>query len=159
MPLSNPNSPIRANNLTSEIPGLYQVAVVRFPTALEFYEDPYFRFDFSSNALRVAAVGTAKSIGVYGFNSGSTQSALPVAADADFVGVGGYASIAVGVFTTISNAGLSSDYDDIMLFWIQCANVPVKYRITLMGGSEIGAIVERWDMSKITSGVKITLPN
>jgi hypothetical protein len=151
---------MRLNNSTALVEGLYQVAVAKFATTgFEFYEDRYFRFSHVGNSLAIAAVGTAKSVGVYGFNSGSTASALPVTTDADFVGVGGYAGIAVGTFTTVSNAGLSNDYDDIQVYWIQCASAPVKYRITLLGGSAIGAIVERWDLSLIAANVKITLPN
>jgi hypothetical protein len=153
------SSPIRVNNSLSETAGLYRVAVCKFPnTGFEFFQDQYFRFDHNGNAFRIAAVGTAKSIGVYGFNSGSANASLPVSTNSIFVGVGGYGSIAVGVFTTISNAGLSNDYDDIQTFWIQCASAPVKYRVTILGGSAIGAIVERWDMSVIAANVKITFP-
>jgi hypothetical protein len=150
---------IKINNNNQRVEGLYQVAIVRFTGNFEFFQDQYFRFDHNASAFRIAAVGTSRAVGVYGFNSGSNAGTFPVSTDTDFIGVGGYGSIAVGVFTTISNAGISNDYDDIQTFWIMTASAPVKYRVTLIGGFEIGAIVERWDLTTIPANTKITFPN
>jgi hypothetical protein len=136
---------------------LYKVACARFSGAsFEFFQDQYYRFDMSANIIRAAAVGIARPTGVYGFGSGSTTATLPAAADADFAGLGGYASIAIGTFTNLTSVGISNDYDDILVLWLETSSAPVKYRLTVMGGSEVGVIVERWDMSTITTGTKIT---
>jgi hypothetical protein len=149
-------SGVQVNNGSG--PGdLYKVACARFSGAsFEFFQDQYYRFDMSANIIRAAAVGIARPTGVYGFGSGSTTATLPAAADADFAGLGGYASIAIGTFTNLTSVGISNDYDDILVLWLETSSTPVKYRLTVMGGSEVGVIVERWDMSTITTGTKIT---
>jgi len=131
--------------------------VTRFTGNFEFYEDVHLRFDHNGGLFRIAAVGTGKNIGVYGYNSVSTGGSFPVSADGGWQG--GYSSIAVGVFTTISSESISSDYDDIQTYWIEVAQYPVKYRVTLQGGHSIGAIVERWDMNGIALNTKITVPD
>jgi hypothetical protein len=155
------SSPLKINNSTNLVDGLYQIAMARWNGgAFEFYEDAFFRFDHDlTGHFRVTAVGTAKSIGVYGFNSTSAgTSTFPIANDSD-TWQGGYSSIAVGTFTQISSQSISVDYDDMQLFWIQSPNSAVKYRVTIMGGTSLGAIVERWNYSLLIVNTKITLPN
>jgi hypothetical protein len=149
--------PVRVNGSNNFVQGLYDVGLIKINGNFEFFQDQYLRLEMSANIMRWTSVGTAKSIGVYGFNSGSTGSSLPVTTDPDFIGVGGYSSTPVGTWQAIANAGISNDYDDIYLFWIQVANAPVKYRVTLMGGSSLCAIVERWDLSYVQNNVKITI--
>jgi hypothetical protein len=152
--------PIKINNTTTRTEGLYQIAMVRWTGDFEFFQDQYLRFAHTAGNFQIAAVTSNKSISVYGFNdSGAAVSnSFPIGTDATFVGKSGYNNIAVGVFQQISDVAITSDYDDIQLFWIQVSGANVKYRVTIMGGG-LAATVERWDYTTIVNNTKITFPN
>jgi hypothetical protein len=162
-------SPVVVNGASSNVPGLYDVAMSRWSGNFEFYEDAFLRMDHNAGLLRFAAVGTAKNLGVYGMDSSSAANMDATSAGAFPIGTASpsanslwkasFGNIAVGVFTAVSAMAIGADYDDIQLYWIEMAEAGVKYRITIMGGNSVGAIVERWNTDRLTLNTKTTLPN
>jgi hypothetical protein len=160
---------VNVNNTPTGIVGLYDVAATRLSGNIEFFEDAFLRMDFNAGLFRIAAVGTAKNVGVYGLDSSTASSMDAVASGAFPIGTvtptanslwkASFGSIAVGVFTIISDVATGSDYDDIQIYWMQMAEAGVKYRVSIMGGSSVGCIVERWNTDRVTLNTKITLPN
>lgn len=158
--LQGNGSQVTVNKSSVDLPGPYQIAMGRFASDFEFFQDQYYRFDHSAGHFRIAAVGTNRSTGVYGFNESSAGSGtFPIVTDPGFVGKASFQSVNVGVFSQVSDTAISTDYDDIQMFWIMHNVVNVKYRVTIMGGSGFGWIVERWDYSTLTNNTKITFFN
>lgn len=162
MPIFTPDgAAINVNGSTNKVEGLYDVAFVRgATTTFEFFEDAYYRFALNAGHFSITAKTVARPTGVYGYNSNSvtTPGVLPVAAHSA-TWQAGSATIAVGTFQQISSIAIGVDYDDMQTFWLMTSTAPVKYRVTIMGGSGMSYIIERWDLSKIAATMKITLPN
>jgi hypothetical protein len=160
---------VNVNNTALGIAGLYDVAATRLSGNVEFFEDVFLRMDFNAGNFRIAAVGTPKNVGVYGLISGSagnmdasSAGTFPINTNtplASSLWKASFGAISVGVFTIISDATTSADYDDIQIYWIQMNEAGVKYRVTIMGGNSVGCIVERWNTDRVTLNTKITLPN
>jgi hypothetical protein len=134
---------------------VYQMSLAKLGgNTFEFYEDQYFRFKMDNGNFQIAAVGTSKSLSLAGFGTGGFGSGFPISVNTNVKG--GYGTVSVGTFTTVLPETISNDYDDFMVYWVETANAPVKYRLTIQGGANICAIVERWDMTNLPTNVKIT---
>jgi hypothetical protein len=136
----------------------YDIAMVKMSTnTFEFYEDAYFRFRVSAGTFQVTSVAVNRSMSVYGFNSGSSATAAwPPAAETTAM-VSGHTALTAGTFLSAGTEGLSSDWDDHACYWLETNSVPVKYRVTLQGGTNLTAVVERWDFTAMANDRKIVL--
>lgn len=157
VPIAPGNYPIINNG----VPGAkYDIAAAKLSGGFgfDFFEDPYIQMRLSAAGhLQIASVGTPKTISAYGFNSNAAAAGgLPVTNDTDVFSSGNGVS-GVGVFVQITNQVLTTDLDDMASFWISINTNPVRYRVTLIGGSALTPIVERFDFSSVVVNQKITL--